>query len=183
MRPYLRKIVSGLAKELRRGRRRHKFDGGLPESTLFELGSPPPPPPAICTESTASDDRCTFNPLPGKTLATPKVDADRQPVGGVRFPDVVLPMGRPDSAPVSHVGTLDIADLCGNFWAWEPFDREELLARYGSIEEYTEAYEEVVEDLVDDNYVLEDEADAMIEKAAAHFQSLIQDMGPSDAAP
>ena len=109
------------------------------------------------------------------------MDADGQPLGGVRFPDVVLPLGRPDATPLSHVGTLNIADLCGNFWAWQPFDREELLARYGSVEEYTEAYEEVVEDLVDDNYVLEDEADAMIEKAAAHFQSLIQSTGSSDA--
>ena len=183
MRPFLRKIVSGVAMELGKGRRRHDFDEGLPESTLFDLGPAPPSPPAVCSESTASENPCTFNPLPGKILATPKVDADGQPVGGVRFPDVVLPLGRPDPTPLSHVGTLDIADLCGNFWAWQPFDREELLARYGSIEEYTEAYEEVVEDLVDDNYVLEDEADAMIEKAAAHFQSLIQGAGQNDAAP
>ena len=183
MRPYLRKIVSGVAMELGKGRRRHDFDEGLPESTLFNLGPAPPSPPAVCSESTASENPCTFNPLPGNILATPKVDADGQPVGGVRFPDVVLPLGRPDPTPLSHVGTLDIADLCGNFWAWQPFDREELLARYGSIEEYTEAYEEVVEDLADDNYVLEDEADAMIEKAAAHFQSLIQDAGPNNAAP
>ena len=183
MRPYLRKIVSGVAMELGKGRRRHDFDEGLPESTLFDLGPAPPSPPAVCSESTASENPCTFNPLPGKILATPKVDADGQPVGGVRFPDVVLPLGRPDPTPLSHVGTLDIADLCGNFWAWQPFERDELLARYGSIEEYTEAYEEVVEDLVDDNYVLEDEADAMIEKAAAHFQSLIQGAGQNDAAP
>ena len=183
MRPYLRKIVSGVAMELGKGRRRHDFDEGLPESTLFDLGPAPPSPPAVCSESTASENPCTFNPLPGKILATPKVDADGQPVGGVRFPDVVLPLGRPDPTPLSHVGTLDIADLCGNFWAWQPFDREELLARYGSIKEYTEAYEEVVEDLVDDNYILEDEADAMIEKAAAHFQSLIQGAGQNDAAP
>jgi len=181
MRPYLRKIVSGMAMELGKGRRRHDFDEGLPESTLFNLGPAPPSPPAVCSESTSSENPCTFNPLPGNTLATPKVDADGQPVGGVRFPDVVLPLGRPDPTPLSHVGTLDIADLCGNFWAWQPFDREELLARYGSIKEYTEAYDEVVEDLVDDNYILEDEADAMIEKAAAHFQSLIQGAGPSDA--
>jgi hypothetical protein len=183
MRPYLRKVVSGLAMELDKGRRRHDFDEGLPESTLFDLGPPPPSPPAVCTESIASDNPCTFNPLPGESLATPRVDADGQPLGGVRFPDVVLPLGRPDPAPLSHVGTLDIADLCGNFWAWQPFDRDELMARYGSTEEYTEAYEEVVEDLVDDDYVLEEEADAMIEKAAAHFQSLVQDTRLSDMAP
>jgi len=183
MRPYLRKVVSGLAMELARGRKRHDFDEGLPESALFDLGPPPPDPPAVCSESISSDNPCTFNALPGKTLATPLVDAAGQPLGGVRFPDVVLPLGRPDATPLSHVGTLNIADLCGNFWAWEPFDREELLARYGSLEEYTEAYEEVIEGLVDDNYILDDEADAMIESAAGHFQSLIQSTGPSDAAP
>ena len=173
MRPYLRRVVSGLVSELKSRRRKRDFDEGLPPSAFFELGPSPPPPPAICAQSTESDARCTFNPLPGRVLATPRVDADRQPLGGVRFPDVVLPLGRPDATPLSHVGTLDISDLCGNFWSWQPFERDELLARYESTEEYAEAYEEVVEDLVDDGYLLEEEADAMIEKATAHFESLV----------
>ena len=173
MRPYLRKIVSGLAMELGKGRRRHDFDEGLPESTLFNLGPAPPSPPAVCSESTASENGCTFNPLQGEVLATPRLDDDQQPLGGVRFPDVVLPLGRPDVAPLSHVGTLDISDLCGNFWAWQPFERGELLARYGSTEEYAEAYEEVIEDLVEAQYLLEEEADVMIMKAVTHFESLV----------
>ena len=72
------------------------------------------------------------------------------------------------------MGTLDISDLCGNFWAWQPFEREELLARYGSTEEYAEAYEEVIEDLVEDGYLLEEEADALITKATAHFESRVR---------
>jgi hypothetical protein len=173
MRPYLRKIVSGLAMELGKGRRRHDFDEGLPASTLFNLGPAPPSPPAVCSESTASENGCTFNPLQGEVLATPRLDDDRQPLGGVRFPDVVLPLGRPDPAPLSHVGTLDISDLCGNFWAWQPFERGELLARYGSTEEYAEAYEEVIKDLVEAQYLLEDEADVMLMKAVTHFESLV----------
>lgn len=181
MRPYLRKVVSGLAMELNEGRRKRDSDEGLPGSAFFELGPPPPIPPAVCSESIASDNPCFFNPLPGEVLAAPRVDGDRQPLGGVRFPDVVLPLGRPDPAPLSHVGTLNIADLFGNFWAWQPFDREGLVARYGSIEEYTEAYEEVIEDLVEDNYLLEEEVDAMVEKAAGHFRSLVERTGANDA--
>ena len=173
MRPFLRKIVSGLANELNAGRRGVDREEGLPRSAFFELGLPPADPPPICLAEVVSDERCTFNPLPGAILATPRVDEDRQPLGGVRFPDVVLPLGRPDPRPLNHVGTVNITDLCGNFWAWEPFDAQELIARYGSAEAYEDAYEEVVEGLVDEGYLLEDDADVMLEEATAHFESLI----------
>jgi len=51
---------------------------------------------------------------------------------------------------VARVGTLNISDLCGNFWAWEPFDRDELIQRYRAVDAYEDAYEEVVEDRVDE---------------------------------
>src|SRR4029453_6922991 len=54
---------------------------GLPPSSWFEVGPAPEP-----SEY--------FNALPGVTLQVPRVDADAQPVGGVRFPDVELPLGR-----------------------------------------------------------------------------------------
>ena len=173
MRPFLRNIVIGLANELNPKRRRTERKEGLPRPAFFELGTPPAAPPAACFLGVVDDERCTFNSLPGVRLATPRVDADRQPLGGVRFPDVVLPLGRPDPTPLSHVGTLNISDLCGNFWAWEPFDRQELIARYGSAEAYEDAYEEVVEELVDEGYLLDSDADAMVEDAAARFESLI----------
>jgi len=180
MRPYLRKIVSGLAEELDSRRRKRRPKEGLPEPAFFELGPPPSPPPAICSETTSSENPCFFNPLPGETLATPRTDGDGQPLGGVRFPDVVLPLGRPHPTPLPHVGTLDITDVCGNRWAWEPFDADELRARYGSTHEYVEAYEEVIEDLVDADFLLEEESEEMIEKAAAHFESLVRSAGPAD---
>ena len=184
MRPYLRKIVSGLAWELNSSDvdddsdsdsdSDSDGDNGLPQQRFFKLGPAPPHPPASCAESTASDPECTFNPLPGAILATPVVDEDRQPLGGVRFPDVELPLGRPDATPLSHTGTLNSGDLCGNFWAWEPFGRKELRKRYGSVDDYEDAYEEVIEDLVDGGYILEDEADAMIERAVANYASLVR---------
>ena len=175
MRPYLRAIVNGLPNELKSKRKRRRAkEEGLPASAFFELEPSPPPPPARCALSVASEEGCTFNPLPGRVLETPRVDADGQPRAGVRFPDVVLPLGRPDPTPLSHVGVLNISDLCGNFWAWEPFDRRELLRRYGSVEDYVDDYEEVVEELAEDGYVLEDEVDEMIRDAAANFESLIR---------
>ncbi len=171
MRPYLRTIVSRLAHELEADLKDRESDEGLPPSAFFELGPAPGDPPPECSESTASLPGCTFNPLPGYELHTPTVDADDQPRGGVRFPEVALPLGRPEATPLSHTGTLDIGDLCGNFWAWDPFGREELLARYGSAEEYGDAFEELAEDLADEGYLLEEEIDSMVDRAIAQFES------------
>ena len=59
------------------------------------------------------------------------VDADAQPVGGVRFPDVELPLGRAEPVALSPCGTASIDDVCGNFGGWQPFAPDELEARYG----------------------------------------------------
>ena len=171
MRPYLRTVVSHLAFEIEADPEDRDDDEGLPPSAFFELGPAPDAPPPECSESTASLPGCTFNPLPGFELHTPAVDADAQPRGGVRFPEVALPLGRPEATPLSHTGTLDIGDLCGNFWAWEPFGRAELVARYGSAEAYGEAFEELAEDLADEGYLLEAEIDGMVERAIEQFES------------
>ena len=42
------------------------------------------------------------------------------------------------------------------------------------MDDYEDAYEEVIEDLVDGGYILEDEADAMIERAVANYASLVR---------
>ena len=49
-----------------------------------------------------------FNALPGVELRVPVVDADAQPVGGVRFPDVELPLGRAE--PVALVAVRHRVD-------------------------------------------------------------------------
>ena len=56
----------------------------LPPTTLFTLD----PDPALSRMP-------NFNPLPGVRLFLPLIDENAQPLGGVRFPDVEHPVGRP----------------------------------------------------------------------------------------
>src|SRR5207253_3217044 len=73
-----------------------------------------------------------FNALPGVQLRVPLVDADAQPIGGVRLPDAELPLGRAEPVALSPCGTASIDDVCGNFGGWQPFAADELVARYGA---------------------------------------------------
>ncbi len=80
----------------------------LPPSQWFVLGPAPEP-----SEY--------FNALPGGELQVPRVDADAQPIGGVRFPDVELPLGRAEPVALPPCGASSIDDGCGNFGGWQPF--------------------------------------------------------------
>jgi len=113
----------------------------LPPSAFFALGPAPP----------ASEH---FNALPGVALRVPVVDADAMPVGGVRFPDAELPLGRPVPVALSPCGTSSIDDVCGNFGGWQPFPPDEVRARYGSPDEYAARYAEAYDALVSDGFAL-----------------------------
>ena len=69
----------------------------LPPTTLFTLD----PDPALSRMT-------NFNPLPGVRLFLPLIDENAQPIGGVRFPDVEHPVGRP--VPVSVAARSDDID-------------------------------------------------------------------------
>ena len=87
--PYLRALVAGL------------LDRRLPLSRRFDLGPTPP-------------TSATFNGLPGVAVPVPRIDADGQPRGGVRFPEVSHPLGRLQPVSIPPVSTESISDLCGN---------------------------------------------------------------------
>ena len=59
-----------------------------------------------------------FNALARVELRVPVVDDDAQPRGGVRFPEVEAPLGRPEPVALPPCGTASIADVCGNFGGW-----------------------------------------------------------------
>jgi hypothetical protein len=130
----------------------------LPPSAWFELGPPPPP-----SEY--------FNALPGVALQVPRVDADAQPIGGVRFPDVELPLGRAEPVALPPCGASSITDACGNFGGWQPFSASELARRYGSVDDYARQYAAIVDGLLADGMVLPRDRDDMIESARRHFMS------------
>ena len=146
--PYVRALFVGLANELGAG-----LDGPrLPPSTTFELGPAPPAGPY-------------FNALPGVELQVPLVDADAQPVGGVRIPDVELPLGRPEPVALAPCGTASISDVCGNFGGWQPFTADEVARRYGDVDDYVARCAHVADDLVAAGFVLRRDRDELLANA------------------
>ena len=132
-RPYLRALLVGLEAELGRSDRR------LPGSTLFELGPEPSPSPY-------------FNDLPGADVPVPALDSDGQPHGGVRFPEVDLPLGQPDPPALPPVATT--TNICGNIGGYRPFPAAELQRRYGTTEDYQRQTQPVIDDLVRRGFLL-----------------------------
>jgi hypothetical protein len=149
--PYLRSVVADLAAVLRGSAR-----DGLPASAVFELE--PAPPSAVVNE------------LPGVELLVPAVDDDTaQPLAGVRFPDAVVPLGRPLPVALGPVGTSSITDVCGNWGGWEPFTAGELVERYGDVEGYLARYGAAVDEQVRAGYLRAPERESMLAKARAAF--------------
>ncbi|MBN1093127.1 hypothetical protein JKP75_11525 [Blastococcus sp. TML/M2B] len=148
--PYLRSLLADVADVLR-GR-----DGRLPPPAVFELV-----PPQAGAE---------VNGLPGVELPVPAVDDDTwQPRGGVRFPDAVVPLGRPLPVALSPVGTSSITDVCGNWGGWQPFDAEELRARYGDVDGYLARYAAALDEQIAAGYLRAAERERMLRHARAAF--------------
>ena len=153
--PYMRAIVLELA---------HRLGGGvgpapeLPPTTLFKLGSAP-------------TDTEHFNPLKGSTLEVPVVDSDAQPEGGVRFPEVENPIGKPVPVSLNPVITTTINNTCGNLGEWQPIWGDDLAKRYGSSAGFLTRYGASLDRLIKEGYVLEDDRKPMLARAAQLYQN------------
>ena len=128
----------------------------LPPTTLFMLDP-------------ASSRMPNFNPLPGVRLSVPLVDEDAQPFGGVRFPDVEHPVGRPVPVSLPPVVTTSIDATCGNLGGWQQFPAEELTKRYESQANYVKLYAESLDRLIARGYVLASDREEMLKIAAALY--------------
>jgi Alpha/beta hydrolase domain len=149
--PYLRAVTFELERAI--GVPSAASAPTLPASILFKLGPAP--------ESTAN-----FNPLPGATLQVPLVDKDGQPVGGVRFPEVDHPVGKPTPVSLPPVVTSSIDATCGNLGEWQQFSAAQLAERYGDQEEYLTLYAASLDKLISAGYLLESDRAAMLKTAA-----------------
>ncbi len=128
----------------------------LPPTTLFLLDP-------------ASSRTPNFNSLPGVRLSVPLVDEDAQPFGGVRYPDVEHPVGKPVPVAVPPVVTTSIDATCGNRGGWKQFSPEELTRRYGSEANYVKLYAESVDRLIDGGYLLASDRAELLKTAAALY--------------
>ena len=127
----------------------------LPPTTLFTLDSDP-----------ALSRMPNFNPLPGVRLFLPLIDENAQPLGGVRFPDVEHPVGRPVPVSLPPVATTSIEATCGNLGGWQQFSPEELTKRYGSQANYVKLYAESLDRLISQGFVLASDREEMLKIAA-----------------
>jgi hypothetical protein len=149
--PYLRAVTFELERAI--GVPSAKEAPPLPASILFKMGPAP--------ESTAN-----FNPLPGVALQVPLTDADDQPVGGVRFPEVDHPIGRPSPVSLPPVVTTSIEATCGNVGEWQQFTAAQLTERYGDQEKYLKLYAASLDKLIAAGYVLPSDRAPMLKTAA-----------------
>ncbi|HWF37716.1 MAG TPA: alpha/beta hydrolase domain-containing protein [Candidatus Acidoferrales bacterium] len=152
--PYLRAVLLGLERTLDVPEAKNTSE--LPPNALFRLRASP-------------SDASHFNPLPGVALEVPGVDKDDQPVGGVRFPDVIYPTGRPVPVSLSPVVTTSIDETCGNRGGWKPFTREELAQRYGNQSNYLELYGASLDKLISSGYLLASDREEMLKVAALRY--------------
>jgi hypothetical protein len=151
---YLRAVTLELERELDVPTARQAPH--LPPTTLFILDP-------------ASSRMPNFNALPGVRLSVPLTYEDAQPMGGVRFPDVEQPVGRPVPVAVPPVATTSIDATCGNLGGWQQFSPEELTKRYGSQANYVKLYAESLDQLIARGYVLASDREEMLKTAAALY--------------
>jgi hypothetical protein len=130
----------------------------LPPTTLFTLDSDP-----------ALSRMPNFNPLPGVRLFVPLIDENAQPLGGVRFPDVEHPVGRPVPVSLPPVVTTSIDGTCGNLGGWQQFSEEDLTKMYGSQANYVKLYAESLDRLIARGYLLASDREEMLKIAAALY--------------
>ena len=152
---YLRAVTLELERELDVPSARQA--PRLPPTTLFILDP-------------ASSRMPNFNPLPGVRLSVPLVDEDAQPMGGVRFPEVEHPVGKPVPVSLPPVATTSIDATCGNLGGWQQFPAEELAKRYGSEANYVKLYAESLDKLIAKGYVLASDRAEMLKTAAALYE-------------
>ncbi len=152
---YLRAVTLELEREL-----------GVPSARQ----APPLPPTTLFTLTSASSSTPNFNPLPGVRLSVPLTDGDDQPMGGVRFPDVEHPVGRPVPVALPPVVTSSIEGTCGNLGGWQQFSAEELAKSYGSEENYIKLYAESLDKLIAQGYLLASDREEMLKTAAALYE-------------
>ena len=156
---FLRTLVVELAHQV--GSSDTMSAPGLPPTTLFRLG----PAPASLAH---------FNPLAGVRLKVPLTARDAEPVGGVRFPATVVPLGKPTPVSLPPVVTSVITGVCGNIGQWQALTKSEVIRRYGNETQYLKLYAEATGRLISSGYLLASERKSMLSQAAADYTVVAQ---------
>ncbi|MDD9932232.1 MAG: alpha/beta hydrolase domain-containing protein, partial [Myxococcales bacterium] len=110
-------------------------------------------------------------PLMVDDAGDPVVDEHGNTLGGVRSPDVDVPIaihsGDPPAEGADSGGAGIGAVFCGIFGSTTPFSPEQLMELYSTHEDYVAQVEAAAQEAVDAGFLLRPEADAMIAEAEA----------------
>lgn len=105
------------------------------------------------------------DPLEADESGNPVTDEHGNTLGGVRTPDVDVPIATLGSMPVSADGSIDI--LCSLFGHTTPFSSKELEALYPTHDDYVTKVTDSADAAREAGFLLEPEAQAMIAEAGA----------------
>jgi hypothetical protein len=150
-RPYMRALVLGMMRQI--GVDAARGAKPLPRSRPFRLARQTPP---------ASPH---FNPLPGVRTPVPALDTNQNPVGGVRMPAVEHPLGRLVPPALAPAVTSSISQTCGNYGGFEPFGKAALDQVYGRKEAWLAFYNDDLEALIDQGFLLAEDRPQMLREA------------------
>jgi hypothetical protein len=173
--PYFRAIFLELEKQL--GVSTASTAPTLPASTFFTLTTPPTVQTAVVNGATLN----TFNDSIGATLEVPAIDANMWPLGGVRTPDEMFPIGQPtviatdgaQEVSVPPTLTNSISDTCGNTGVFDVFSTSQLTTLYTSQSNYVAQYDTQVKALIGAGYVLASDETYMDTTAGTYFTTAV----------
>jgi hypothetical protein len=173
--PYFRAIFLELEKQL--GVAAAASAPALPASTFFTLTSAP----AVQTTVVNGATLDTFNDSIGAPLQVPAIDANMWPVGGVRTPDEMFPIGQPtviasdgaQEVSVPPTLTNSISDTCGNTGLFNVFSSAQLTTLYTSESAYVAQYDTQVKALIGAGYVLASDETYMDTTAGTYFTTAV----------
>jgi len=101
------------------------------------------------------------NTLPKAVIERPKRDADGNVLGGVRLPDVAVPLG-------VHAAQQDPKSFaCSLAGAFLPFDEAKIAARYKNRDDYVNRIRNAARTLETEGFLLPDDAAVIVAAAAA----------------
>jgi hypothetical protein len=121
-----------------------------------------PPPSRLMPLQAASADEALRAPahLPGAVIQVPRLDADGNALGGVRVPDIEAPLG-------THMGLNATRTRgCMLVGGYVPFDAAKVAQRYPSRDAYLTRVRVAARKLVDEGFMLPDDAAVIVEAAA-----------------
>ena len=118
-------------------------------------------------------DFSTEPPRVGRHYPTlvPQTDADGNDLGGVRLPEIAVPMATYTGWNLRDPSTGGAGEMYSMVGSWFPFTRVALDARYGTKQAYLDKIDAAAAKLVRDGFLLPFDAPRLHERAAREFDS------------